>query len=160
MIKQGLNVAHEEQHHVGLYAEHDTKDFKRLWGQLAFTPSGKDYSGFVRVDFKKHFVSLGGLHHHGKDITHAYELQFDAADGAKGLGGQPVSIHAGSAYHLSESTTLKAGLEFAEHYGADLKVEHKLDSHWTLESHQEFCSGKLKEKSGPYDIGFKVSYKL
>jgi hypothetical protein len=41
-----------------------------------------------------------------------------------------------------------------------LKVEHKIDSHWTVESHQEFCSGKLKVAGGPYDLGFKVHYKL
>jgi hypothetical protein len=55
---------------------------------------------------------------------------------------------------------LKSHIEAGEHYGYELNVEHKLDNHWTVAAHQDFCSSKLKEKFGPYEIGFKVNYKL
>ena len=100
------------------------------------------------------------MHKFNDDATHGFEVVYDAADGAKGFQGFPVTFRSGAHYRLSDATHLKTAVLIGEHYGGHLKVEHKIDSHWTVESHQEFCSGKLKVAGGPYDLGFKVHYKL
>jgi hypothetical protein len=109
LYKQGLNIAHEGKHHLGFYFEHDTKDFKRLWAQLGFTPEG-DHSGFLRADLQKHLVSLGHIRKDTKDSCHAVEVTFNAAEGAKGLLGYPVEIKTGDEYKLSDSTHFKTSL--------------------------------------------------
>lgn len=155
-----MDFAHEKKHHIGGYLEHDTKEFKRLWAQIAFTPE-KHELAFIRADVLKHLVSAGALHKiSGTDYTHGLEVTYDAADGAKGFQGFPVAVKSGAHYALSDATHLKTCVEIGEHYGGHLKVEHKIDKNWTVEAHQEFCSAKLKVAGGPYDLGFKVHYKL
>jgi len=159
LAKASVNVAHDNSQHFGLYFEHDTKDFKRLWGQLAYTPEG-DHTGFLRADIQKHFVSLGYINKHSNDITHAFEASYNAGEGAKGFQGFPVEFKFGAEYKLSDSTHLKSALRAGEHYAAEWKVDHKIDEHWSVGSHQDFNSARLKAKSGPYNLGFKVNYKL
>lgn len=159
LYKQGLNLAHEGKHHLGLYFEHDTKDFKRLWAQLGFTPEG-DHSGFLRADLQKHFVSIGHVHKHCSCATHAFELAYNAADGAKGLHGFPVEAKVGAELKFSDHVVLKANARAGEHYAAEAKLDYKVDNNWSVATHQDFSSAKLKDKSGPYSLGFKVNYKL
>lgn len=159
-LKASVNCAHEGEHHLGVYFEHDMKDFKRLWAQAAWTPKDKNHSNFVRADLHKHFVSIGHLHKHGSNATHAVEVTYDAADGAKGLRGLPIGVKAGAEYKLSDATHLKTHLHAAEHWGTSVKVEHKVDEHWSVATHQEFSSENLKAKQGPHSMGFKVNYKL
>jgi hypothetical protein len=115
---------------------------------------------FVRADLQKHFLSLGHLHQHNENCTHAVEVTYDAADGAKGLKGLPIGVKYGADYKLSDSTHLKTHLHAAEHWGSCIKVEHKVNDHWTVASHQEFSSANLSAKQGPHNLGFKVVYKL
>lgn len=159
-LKTSWNFAHQDEHHLGFYFEHDTKDFKRLWAQAAWTPKEKNHRGAIRADIQNHFVSVVGMHKHGADIIHAYEATYDAAEGAKGFYGLPIGFRAGAEYKYSPSTHMKSAFWLNEHYGTELKVEHKVDDHWSVSTHQEFCSSLLKAKQGPHNLGFKVNYKL
>lgn len=159
-IKSHVSFAHEDMHHLGVYFEHDTKDFTRLWAQLAFTPRDAQHHNFLRYDVQKHFVSVGHHHDHKNGAQHAFEVTYDAADGAKGLYGTPLGAKSAASYKLSDHTHLKTALWWNANYGAEMKVEHKIDDHWTVGTHQEFDSSNLKAKQGPHNLGFKVNYKL
>jgi hypothetical protein len=159
-IKSHLSFAHEGMHHLGVYFEHDAKDFTKLWAQLAFTPNDAAHHNFLRADMQKHFVSVGHHHKHDSGAQHAVEVTYDAADGAKGLYGTPLGVKTGAEYKLSDNTHFRSSVWWNEHYGAGMKVEHKIDDHWTVASHQEFDSANLKAKQGPHNLGFRVQYKL
>jgi hypothetical protein len=159
-VKFGLNFAHENEHHLGVFFEHDMKDFKKLWAQAAWTPKDAQHRNFVRADLHKHFVSAGHHHKHSDSCAHAVEVTYDAADGAKGLKGLPIGVKLGADYKLSDATHLKTHVHAAEHWGTSIKVEHKVNDHWSVASHQEFSSADLKAKQGPHNLGFKVNYKL
>jgi len=159
-VKASVNVAHENEHHVGAYFEHDMKDFKKLWAQVGWTPKDSKNKSFVRADLHKHFVSIGHLHNHSDSCQHGVEVTYDAADGAKGLKGLPIGVKVGAEYKLSSATNLKTHVHAAENWGACIKVDHKVDDHWTVSSHQEFSSANLSAKQGPHNLGFKVAYKL
>lgn len=105
-------------------------------------------------------MSLGYAHHAHKDQTHAVELTYDAADGAKGFQGFPIGFNFGNHYRLSDKTHLKAAINIGEHYGGCLKVDHQLTDHIHVGSHQEFDSSKLASKADAYEIGFSVKYNL
>ena len=93
---------------------------------------------FIRADILKHLVSFGGMHkHHFTDeATHGFEVVYNAAEGVKSFRKFPIALKYGLNYKLSDSTCLKTSVRIGEHYGAHLKVEHKINSHWTVESHQ------------------------
>lgn len=131
-----------------------------MWAQLAFTPeAGK--VGFLRADLLKHFVSAGcSVKVDNLNATHAFEVTYDASEGAKGFRGFPVQLKTGAVYKLGETSQVKSAIHVGEHWGEHLKVEHKVDKNWTVEAHQDFCSQKLGSKAGAYNLGFKVHYKL
>lgn len=158
-FKPKLNVQVQDEFHVGVSAEHDTKDFTKLFGQAVYNMNNRGLYWF-RLDSKQNWLAAGCHHtHHGK-ISHTWEAQYNYADGAQGFQGYPVEFRFGAGYKLSDSSNLSTTLKAGKNVEAHQRVQHKIDEHYTAAVHQHFDSARLGSKRAAYDLGFELGYKL
>ena len=144
---------------LGVSAEHDTKDMKKLYAQAVYKPKGEPSLYWARADLMRNLASAGCDQRLKDYIKHSFEIVYGWKD-FKGIQGQPVELRGGVEYDLSDQTSVSACGVWADTYAVAQTVEHKIDSHWTVSCTQEFTSGDLGTKQGPYQIGFAATYKL
>jgi len=59
LISSKTNVAYEDQYHVGVHAQHDCTDFKKIRAQVVCDPKNEDGVYWIRADAKRNFVGAG-----------------------------------------------------------------------------------------------------
>ena len=157
--KPKVNINLQEEIHVGVGAEHDTKDLKKGLFQCVYQPAGAG-KYWLRADMINKLFSAGCDNTLNDTTRHSFEGVYMMEEKAEGIQGQPVMVRGGVEYDLSDATSLEAAGKWGKDVEFEQTVTHQCDKNWTVSATQSFDSGLLGTKQGSYSIGFGVTYKL
>ena len=149
----------QEEMHVGVSAEHDTKDLKKGLFHCVYSPEGSE-NFWIRANMAKNLFSAGCDNKLNDSTRHSFEAVYMTAEKAEGIMGHPVAVRGGVQYELSDATSLEAAASWDTGVAVNQTVEHQCDKNWTVSATQTFDSELIGTKQGAYNVSFGVTYKL
>ena len=157
VVKSKTNLNVQKEYNVGMSLEHDTKDFKKMLGQVVWNASGADV--YARSDLKRQVASIGCAHTRQGRINHVYELSYSWNKDFVGMKDLPVEARFGGQYKLSDQTSLNTNLRVNKFCAVTNTVKH-LEGKWSAAVNQEFTTKNIGTKKPIYQVGLNVEYTL
>jgi len=147
-VKSKLNMVVSDEYKVGVSAEHNTKDFKKLLTHLVWNNNNGNF--WLRSDNINQTLGAGCHHTHGSKINHVFEAVYSWDKNFNGFRGQPVEGRFGVSYQLSDESSIAYNGSVGKNVQVSGNVGHRLDKHWSVGANQHFDSSKIGTKQGPY----------
>lgn len=133
-VKPTVNVQIENDYHLGVKADHDTKKLCSAQGHFVIQHEHGDC--FLRADTKdgKHKVTAGCNLFCGDafPLWNAMHFTYDVSKETKGIAGHPVTASYAGQYKVNDSMTAKAHIEAGDSINMKSNFSHKVNENVTM----------------------------